>query len=112
MEQVLTLTQEERKALITPGLRYYAHMTLFGILKTLFTTALALGAAGYAAWRLFLFEQWVEDVEYEANVDANKALEDLEEDEAAKKRGKKEGKKGKEKAKSEADKILEEEGKK
>jgi hypothetical protein len=59
-----------------------------------------------------LFEQWVEDVEYEANVDANKALEDLEEDEAAKKKNKKDGKNGKEKTKSDADKILEEEGKK
>jgi hypothetical protein len=55
-----------------------------------------------------LFEQWVEDVEYEANVDANKALED----EAAKKKNKKDGKNGKEKTKSDADKILEEEGKK
>lgn len=67
---------------------------------------------GFAAWRLFVLEQWVEDVEYEANVDANKALEDLEEDEAAKKNNKKDGKKGKEKAKSDADKILEEEGNK
>lgn len=51
-------------------------------------------------------------MEYEANVDANKALEDLEEDDAAKKKNKKDGKKGKEKAKSDADKILEEQGKK
>lgn len=51
-------------------------------------------------------------MEYEANVDANKALEDLEEDDASKKKNKKDGKKGKEMAKSDADKILEEEGKK
>ena len=73
------------------------------------TTSVVIGGLGFAGWRLFLLEQWVEDVEYEANVDANKALEDLEEDEAARKKSKK---KGKEKAKSEADSILEEEGKK
>lgn len=66
-----------------------------------------LGGVGYAAWRVFLFEQWVQDVEYEANVDANQALEDLEEDEKDRKKA---GKKGKQKAKSDADKILEEEG--
>lgn len=104
--------QEERQALITPWLRYYAHITLFGIIKTTITSAIVLGAVGFAAWRLFLLEQWVEDVEYEANVDANKALEDLEDDGAAKKNNKKDGKKGKDKAKSDADKILEEGGKK
>ncbi|KAL1598590.1 hypothetical protein SLS59_006877 [Nothophoma quercina] len=101
--------EEERRQIITPWLRYYAHITLFGIFKTLLTTSVVIGGLGFAGWRLFLLEQWVEDVEYEANVDANKALEDLEEDEAARKKSKK---KGKEKAKSEADSILEEEGKK
>lgn len=32
---------------------------------------------GWVGWRVFLFEQWVEDVEYEGNVDANRALEEL-----------------------------------
>ena len=68
---------------------------------------LALAAVALAAWKLFLFEQWVEDVEYEANVDANAALEDL--DEEQKKKAKKEGKK---KAKNDADEILAGEGKK
>ncbi|KAJ4402554.1 hypothetical protein N0V91_007092 [Didymella pomorum] len=104
--------EEERRALITPTLKYYVHISLYGIIKTIFTSAIVLGGVAFAAWRLFLFEQWVEDVEYEANVDANKALEDLEEDEAAKKKNKKDGKNGKEKTKSDADKILEEEGKK
>lgn len=99
--------------MITPWLRYYAHITLFGMIKTLVTSTLAIGAVAFAVWKLFLFEKWVEDVEYEANVDANAALEDLEDDEQQKKKNsKKEGKKGKAKAKSEADKILEEEGKK
>lgn len=71
-----------------------------------------MAVAGFAVWRLFLFEQWVEDVEYEANVDANAALEDLENENEAKKKGKKDAKKGKEKAKSDADEILEAEGKK
>lgn len=78
------------------------------MIKTLITTGLALAAVAFAAWKLFLFEQWVEDVEYEANVDANAALEDL--DEAQEKRkAKKEGKK---KAKNDADEILAGEGKK
>ena len=106
------IAQEERRALITPTLKYYAHITLFGIIKTVVTSAIVLGGVAFAAWRLFLFEQWVEDVEYEANVDANEALEDLEEENSAKKKNKKDGKKGKERAKSDADKILEEEGKK
>lgn len=86
---------------------------MFGIIKTTVTSAVVLGAVGVAAWRLFLFEQWVEDVEYDANVDANKALEDFEEDETAKKKKKKDdAKKGKNKAKSDADNILEEAEKK
>jgi hypothetical protein len=36
-----------------------------------------LGFVGAATWHFFLAKQWVEDVEYEANVDAEKALEDL-----------------------------------
>jgi hypothetical protein len=99
--------QEERKALITPLLRRLAHITLFGVLKTLISSLVAIGLAGYVAWRAFLFEQWVEDVEYEANVDANQALEDLEGGS-----GKKGGKQGKKKTKEDADRILEEEGKK
>ncbi|KAH6642117.1 hypothetical protein C7974DRAFT_420451 [Boeremia exigua] len=97
--------EEERQQLITPWLRYYAHITLFGVFKTLATVALVVGAVAYAGWRLVLFERWVEDVEFEANVDANAALEDLGEGEAGKK-----GKKGKGK-KSEAEKVVEEQGK-
>ncbi|KAF9700105.1 hypothetical protein EKO04_002075 [Ascochyta lentis] len=99
--------EEERKTIITPRLRALAHVSLFSFLRTLGTSALVLAGVAYAAWRAFLFEQWVEDVEYEANVDANVALEELE------RGGGKEGKrKGKKKAKSDADRILEEEGKK
>ncbi|KAG9200531.1 hypothetical protein G6514_006873 [Epicoccum nigrum] len=97
--------EEERKQLITPWLRYCARIKLFRIVKTLVTTALTLAAVAFAAWKLFLFEQWVEDVEYEANVDANAALKDL--DEEQKKKAKKEGKK---KAKNDADEILAGEG--
>jgi hypothetical protein len=43
---------------------------------------------------VLLLKQWVGDVEYEANVDANKALEDVDVDDKGKK-GKKGGKKGK-----------------
>jgi hypothetical protein len=34
-----------------------------------------------ATYRFYLAKQWVEDVEYEGNVDADKALEDLDEGE-------------------------------
>lgn len=98
--------------LITPWLKYWAHITLFGVLKTLVTSLVGIAVFSFAIWRLFLFEQWVEDVEYEANVDANAALEDLEDDGSEKKKNKKQAKKGKEKAKSDADEILKEEGKK
>jgi hypothetical protein len=56
-----------------------------------------LGGVAWLAWRVILLKQWVGDVEYEANVDANKALEELEDDNKGKK-GKKSGK-GKGKAK-------------
>jgi hypothetical protein len=32
---------------------------------------------GWGVYKLFVVKQWVEDVEYEGNVDADKALEDL-----------------------------------
>lgn len=96
--------QYERRTYITPFLRHYIRITLFSLFKTALTSAIVLGAVGYVAWRVFLFEQWVADVEYEGNVDANQALEDMEEDSKARK-------KGKEKVKRDADKILEEGGK-
>ncbi|KAJ4990840.1 hypothetical protein SVAN01_03629 [Stagonosporopsis vannaccii] len=106
----------ERQRLITPWLKSVLHISLYGILKTLFSSAVVLAAVAYAAWRLFLFEQWVEDVEYEANVDADKALEEVEEEEKKGKGGKgkekKGGKKGKGKeGKGEVDEVLEGEGK-
>jgi hypothetical protein len=63
---------------------------------------LVLGALGWGVWKLFVMKEWVEDVEYEGNVDANEALESLEGDEDKKKEdgkekedGKAKGKKGK-----------------
>ncbi|KZM27289.1 hypothetical protein ST47_g1575 [Ascochyta rabiei] len=107
--------EEERKALVSPLLKRMAHVSLFSVVRTLITSAAVLGGVGYAAWRVFLFEQWVEDVEYEANVDADLALGEWEGD--AKDKGKGSGgasgkKKGKAKAKSDTDRILEEEKKK
>lgn len=92
--------------MITPRLRYYASISLYGVLKTVVTSVLVLAVVAYVAWRAFLFEQWVEDVEFEANVDANKALEELEDD-GAKKGGKKGKGKGKGKQGEEVDKLLE-----
>jgi hypothetical protein len=39
-----------------------------------------LAITAWAVFRLFIVKRWVEDVEYEANVDANEALEELNED--------------------------------
>jgi hypothetical protein len=83
--------QEERTQIITPWLRYLASITLYGILRTSLILAAILGAGVVATYRFYLAKQWVEDVEYEGNVDADKALEDLadDEDENTKGKGKK-----------------------
>ncbi|CAN9254429.1 unnamed protein product [Alternaria alternata] len=72
--------QEERQAIITPWLRYFAGITLWSVLRTLLSLLAVAGLAGAATWHFFLAKQWVEDVEYEGNVDADKALEDLDDD--------------------------------
>jgi hypothetical protein len=65
-------------------LQSLARITLFGIIRSLVSTCVALGAVGWAVWKFFLVKKWVEDVEYEGNVDADEALENLEEDEKEK----------------------------
>jgi hypothetical protein len=75
------LTKEERQQIITPWLRYFARITLWSITKTLLTSAVVLGLVAAATWRFFLAKQWVEDVEYEGNVDAERALEEVDEGE-------------------------------
>ncbi|KAL1797762.1 hypothetical protein ACET3X_004368 [Alternaria dauci] len=76
--------EEERQAIVTPWLRYFASITLWSIFKTLFFLVAVVGLAGTATWHFFLAKQWVEDVEYEGNVDADKALEDLDDEAQAK----------------------------
>jgi hypothetical protein len=61
------------------------------------STCVALGAMGWAVWKFFLVKKWVEDVEYEGNVNADEALENLEEEEEEK-----EEKKGEEEKKANA----------
>jgi hypothetical protein len=61
------------------------------------STCVALGAVGWAVWKFFLVKKWVEDVEYEGNVNADEALENLEEEEEEK-----EEKKGEEEKKANA----------
>ena len=51
------------------------------------------GAASAATWHFFVAKQWVEDVEYEGNVDADKALEEVETEEGGRGKGKEKGKK-------------------
>lgn len=61
---------------------------------------MVLGLTGWAVWKLLIVKKWVEDVEYEGNVDADAALEELEdgEEEKADKKKEEEGK-GNEKGK-------------
>lgn len=74
---------------MTPWLRYFASITLWDVAKNFITSAVFLGMAGVLVWRLFIVKQWVADVEYEGNVDADKALEGLDEGEEANKNPKK-----------------------
>jgi hypothetical protein len=98
------LRQYERKNLVTPWLRTIARITIWGIVKSAISTGLVLGITGYAVWKLFIVKRWVEDVEYEGNVDADEALENLpvlekEEEEKKEKEKKEEKKNGKGKKK-------------
>jgi len=77
---LLTWPKHERKYLVTPWLKSIAHITVWGIVKTLVSIGLVFGALGWAVWKLLLVRQWVEDVEYEGNVDADEALENLNDD--------------------------------
>jgi hypothetical protein len=58
--------------------------------KSAISTGVVLGITAWAVWKLFIVKRWVEDVEYEGNVDANEALENLEEDGKAEKEEEKE----------------------
>jgi hypothetical protein len=85
-------------------LQTIARITLWGIIKSAISTGAVLGITAWAVWKLFIVKKWVEDVEYEGNVDADEALEKLEgedaekeEDEKAKEEEKKNGKGGKKK---------------
>jgi hypothetical protein len=85
--------------MVTPVLRYIAHITLWGVVKSFLTTAVVLGVIGTAVWKIFVVKEWVEDVVYEGNVDANKALEDLNDEDDGKEKEDVEAKKGKGKKK-------------
>ncbi|CAO2655196.1 Nn.00g102600.m01.CDS01 [Neocucurbitaria sp. VM-36] len=89
--------ETERQQIITPWLRHSAHITVWGIIKSVITTTIFFGVTAGLIWKLFLVKQWVADVEYEGNVDADKALEDLNDDEDVQKKAKK----GKEEAQKE-----------
>ncbi|KAJ4362335.1 hypothetical protein N0V83_010428 [Neocucurbitaria cava] len=89
--------ETERKQIITPWLKHFAQITVWGIIKSVTTTVVVFGIVAGLVWKLFVVKQWVTDVEYEGNVDADKALEDLNEDEDVQK----DAKKGKEEAQKE-----------
>ncbi|KAH8702745.1 hypothetical protein GQ44DRAFT_783773 [Phaeosphaeriaceae sp. PMI808] len=80
----------ERRYLITPWLQNIAQITILSIVKSTISTFLVLGATGFVVWKLFIVKKWVEDVEYEGNVDANEVLENFEENEKEKKQAEKE----------------------
>ncbi|KAI8932118.1 hypothetical protein NX059_011003 [Plenodomus lindquistii] len=69
--------EEERKLLITPWLKLIMRITLWSLIKTAVSFTVCVGAAAWVVWRGIMAKRWVEDVEYEGNVDADKALEDL-----------------------------------
>ena len=84
--------------MITPWLKSIARITLWSVIKTAVSFSVFVGAAGWVVWKGWLAKEWVEDVEYEANVDAEKALEDLDgENEKKKEEDKKEKEEGKDK---------------
>ena len=89
--------QEERQRIITPWLRYAARISIWGVIKFVVGLAVICSAASAAVWKGIVAKQWVEDVEYEGNVRAEMALEELDEergdDEGGKKVGSRKGKK-------------------
>jgi hypothetical protein len=96
LEFRLTIFQHERQYLVTPILRRIASITVFGIIRSLLSTGAVLGVTAYAMWRLFLAKQWLRDVEFEGNVDADKALEEVgevDDVESGEKQGEDEGEK-------------------
>ncbi|OAL46741.1 hypothetical protein IQ07DRAFT_573503 [Pyrenochaeta sp. DS3sAY3a] len=103
--------EPERQALITPLLRSLASISPLSILKSVLTTALFAALAAFTFYKLILVKQWVADVEYEGNVDADKALEGFSEDEEDEKL-EKEAQEGKEAAEKEMKKSEEKKKKK
>jgi len=73
------------------------------------STAVLLAITGYAVWKLVIVKRWVEDVEFEGNVDADEALENLPDLE---REAEKEKKAKEEEANKDADKKVEQEKKK
>jgi hypothetical protein len=90
---------------VTPWLRLIARITVWGVVKSAASTGAVVAAVGWAVWKGVVVKKWVEDVEYEGNVDADKALEDLDD-------GSAEGEEQKEKGEEEKKKKKEEGGKK
>lgn len=86
----------ERKNMITPWLKSIARITLWSIIKSVVSTGIGLGVTGVLVWRLFLVKRWVEDVEYEGNIDADHALEEIEEKDDNNKKEEKSEENGKE----------------
>lgn len=68
-------------------------ISLRGIIKSLLTSVVVCAVGAGLVWRFLLARQWVEDVEYEANVDAERALEEMDGEGDGGKEGKKEGSK-------------------
>ncbi|EMD65190.1 hypothetical protein COCSADRAFT_64715, partial [Bipolaris sorokiniana ND90Pr] len=71
--------EEERQRIITPWLRYAARISIWGVIKFVVGLAVICSAASAAVWKGIVAKQWVEDVEYEGNVRAEMALEELDE---------------------------------
>lgn len=88
--------------MITPVFKYMAHITFIGMIKGVLASLVGFGGFVGTAF-LLLHRRDMNSVEHEGNEDADKALEDLE-DESEKKGGKKDGKKTKEDGKKDGGK--------
>ncbi|KAH7384338.1 hypothetical protein DE146DRAFT_223176 [Phaeosphaeria sp. MPI-PUGE-AT-0046c] len=104
--------EDERRNLVTPALKTIARITLWGIIKSAISTGIVLGITAWAVWKLFIVKRWVEDVEYEGNVDADEALENLGEEEKEKEKEKKDEEEEKSEKAAEEEKKKKGKGKK
>lgn len=95
----MKISQDQRKILVTPLLRYIASIRLYSVAKTVGVISLFFAGVSAATWRFLVAKKWVEDVEYEGNVYAEKKALEAEAVEDDNETGGKSGRNGKGKGK-------------